>query len=553
MQSAPNAEKMSGILGFIEWIGNKLPDPAILFVVATALVIALSVIGNAMGWSVQPVRIEAVADAGSADRAVKLVPSGEPPIRAKSILTGEGIYWLTANMVRNFINFAPLGIVLVSVMGIGVAERMGLFASLMKVVAGIVPNALLTPTVIFLGIMSHVASDAGYVVLPPLAATLFAMFGRPPIAGVAAAFAGVAGGFSANLIISSSDALIAPITEKGARVLEPAYAVAPTCNWYFMAASAIMLPLVGWWVTAKFVEPRAAAAGIDPGVPEEKATSLTPSERKGLWWALTAYVVVGGAIAAMFLPGMPLHGQMPAKAPTFGPIPAISPEGGTPADAQGRWTVAIVPMIFLVFLAPGIAYGVATGVVKGSSQVSDALVASMKQMAGVIVMCFFAAQFIECFKFSQLDRMLAFTGGTMIASAGLPSWIVIVVLIGLTAVINLFIASMSAKWTGLSPVVVPMMMMSGFSPELVQCAYRIGDSCTNVLTPLNAYMALILLAAQKYRKNFGLGSMISLMLPYSIAFMLAWTILLVVWSLAGWELGLNGPLWYRPQTAPSGQ
>ncbi|MFZ4575935.1 MAG: AbgT family transporter [Phycisphaerales bacterium] len=553
------SQRPRGLLGWIEWAGNKLPDPVMLFIGATILVMVVSTIGAALGWSVTPVRMQAqqttVEDPSGTSRTVPLVRDGKPviemvregtPITPRAIISRDGVYWLIANVVRNFINFAPLGVVLVSVMGIGVAERFGVFDAGMRAVAGVVPSKLVTPTVIFLGLLSHLAGDSGYVVLPALSGTLFALFGRPPIAGIAAAFAGVAGGFAANIAVSPTDALIAPITQTGAVILAPGYEVQPTCNMYFMWASSVMLPLVGWLVTARVVEPRARAMGMDAHAPVPVSARLAPAERRGLAWAGLAFVGVLGLVAALILvPGAPLYGAMPAKSPAFGPIPGAAVDGQDPVTTP-RWSAAIVPLIFALFLAPGVVYGLFTGSVKKVSAVTEALVHSMRQMADVIVMCFFAAQFIECFGYSRLNLMVAYTGGEMLASAGLPTWVLLVALIVMTAVIDILIASMSAKWTALSPVIVPMMMMSGMSPELVQCAYRIGDSCANVLTPLNAYMVLILVAAQKYKKDFGLGSMVALMLPYAVVFLVAWTGLLLLWVWAGLKLGPNTPLWYVP-------
>lgn len=548
-EGSGEASAPTGILGWIERVGNKLPDPVMLFVFATVAVMIISTIGAWAGWSVVPIKMElgAAAEAGAA-RTFTLVKAGDP-ITARPLLTSEGLYWMVANAVRNFMNFAPLGVVLVSVMGIGVAEKFGVFGVGMRAVASVVPSRLLTPTVIFLGLLSHLASDSGYVVLPALAGTLYAMFGRPAIAGIAAAFAGVAGGFAANVALSPTDALIAPITQEGVKVLNPDYAVQPTCNMYFMMVSSVMLPLVGWWVTSRFVEPRAAAMGTDADAPAAPAReALTAVERRALKWAGVAFVVaLVGAVLLVKVPGAPLHGMMPAKAPSFGPIPnALTATAATPAGTSPRWSVAIVPMIFVLFLVPGVVFGLITGAVKSVSAVSDALVGSMKQMAGVIVMCFFAAQFIECFGYSRLNVMLAYTGGEMLAEAGLPTSVLLVAFILMTTTINLLMASMSAKWTALAPVVVPMMMMSGLSPELIQCAYRIGDSCTNVLTPLNAYMVLIIVAAQRYRKDFGLGSIVALMLPYAVVFLVAWTLLLLAWVALGYPLGPAGPLVYPP-------
>jgi len=540
-------------LGVIEWLGNKLPDPLFLFMGATVLVVVLSAVGSGLGWSVQPVRpVAASVEASDGGRPrVELVPHGEA-IRARSLVTSDGAYWLTANMVRNFINFAPLGVVLVSMFGIGLAEKVGLFGAAMRQLAGVTPSVLLTPTVIMLGICSNIASDAGYIVLPALAGGLYAAAGRPALAGIAAAFAGVAGGFSANLLIASTDTLIAPLTEQGARVLDATYSVLPTCNWYFLAASILVLVPVGWLVTAKITEPRLAASP-DGGGRGGELTPLTREERRGLKWAfIGALAAVALVVGLIFVPGAPLHGTMPAAAPTYGPIPISGPVSGpvSAAALPPRWSQGVVPLIFVGFLLPGLAYGVASGTIRKLKDVSDALVHAMRTMAPVIAVAFFAAQFIECLKFTRLDTMIAQSGGKLLAGADLPVPIMLASVILLVMVVNLLVASMSAKWTALSLILVPMMMMTGVSPELTQAAYRVGDSVTNIVTPLNTYIILILAAGQKYRPQLGIGNIVAMMLPYSVAFWIAWTLFILAYVYLGVPLGPNAPLWYAPPAAP---
>jgi p-aminobenzoyl-glutamate transporter AbgT len=316
-------------LGVIEWLGNKLPDPLFLFMGATVLVVVLSAVGTGLGWNVQPVRRwrRPLRSPGVGRPRVELVPYGEP-IRARSLMTSDGAYWLTANMVRNFINFAPLGVVLVSMFGIGLAEKVGLFGAGMRQLAGITPSVLLTPTVILLGICSNIASDAGYIVLPALAGGLYAAAGRPALAGIAAAFAGVAGGFSANLLIASTDTLIAPLTEQGARVLDATYSVLPTCNWYFLAASVLVLVPVGWLVTAKITEPRLVASA-DGGGRGGELTPLTREERRGLKWAL-----VGAAAAVALGRRSDLRPRGPAARGDARGGPHLRPDPGVRADAR---------------------------------------------------------------------------------------------------------------------------------------------------------------------------------------------------------------------------
>lgn len=548
-----------GLLDWIEWLGNKLPDPVMLFLGATVIVMALSLVGSIAGWSVQPkravVQTQPLVDAEGRPQldaqgkplttpvldaqgkpVITVVDTGEP-IKAKSLLTSDGVYWLLTNMVKNFINFAPLGLVLTGMLGIGVAEKVGFFGATMKWLAGLVPNSLLTPTIVFLGVMSSLASDAGYIVLPPLAAALYAMKGRSPVAGIAAAFAGVAAGFSANLLPSAGDALMAGLTTTAAQIIEPKHTVNPLCNIYFMQVSTILLTLVGWFVTARLIEPRFAKRTADEGGPQEvkaedlASQRLSPGERRGLLFALLATVVfLAVVLAAVLIPGAPLHGRVDAANPSSAP----------------KWTQAIVPMIFVGFLTPGIAYGMVTGSIRSFVDVAKAFTHAMATMAPVIVLAFFAAQFIECFKYSNLDRMLAFAGGDVLLASGLHPKLLLVALILLVMLINLFIGSMSAKWAMLSPIVVPMLMMVGLSPELVQATYRVGDSATNIVTPLNTYMVIILVVLQRYWKQAGVGSLIATMIPYSFTFFLAWTALLLVWVAVGAPLGVQGPLNYVP-------
>lgn len=608
-QSPRGSGRLDGILGVVEWLGNKLPDPIFLFIGATVLIFGLSLVGSQLGWQVQPrmprIAMETVVENGVEVTRAKEGPDGRPvvelvdmggSIRPRNLVSSDGVYWLIANLVRNFINFAPLGVVLVSMFGIGIAEKAGLFAAFMKFVASIVPMKLLTPTVVFLGIVSNTASDAGYIILPPLAAALYMAVGRPPLAGIAAAFAGVSGGFSANLLIASTDTLIAPLTQIGARILEPNYVVNPACNWWFLAASTVLITFVGWGVTAWVVEPRLAAAKSEPAPAMAEAPAERSKERAGLRAALIAAVLtVGGMVAVLSIPGAPLEGDMPAPAPRLGPIPSelaradgkfVAADPASPAEgkatlrpglsfqveneagergtvstrspmevegrfapgpkAEARWSVAIVPLILVGFLAPGLAYGFVTGTFKRLKDVSAAFIGSMQTMAPIIAMAFFAAQFIESFRHSQLDGMLAHAGGQALFAAGLPKPLMLVGVILLVMVVNILMSSMSAKWTALSVILVPMLMMAGISPELTQAAYRVGDSVTNIVTPLNTYVIVILAAAQRFKKDMGVGNLIAMMLPYTVIFFVFWTVFLLIWVAMGWQLGPMGPLTYSP-------
>jgi aminobenzoyl-glutamate transport protein len=562
----------------VERLGNKLPDPSTLFVVGALLVMVLSQVAVLADWKVQPLQptpvvrplldaqgqpiidgatgkamTEPVLDArgrpemrleaqmkpvtGEDGEQVLDPVTGEPVMQpaveeAVGLLSADGIYWALSSMVQNFINFPPLGVVLVGMLGIGIAERTGLIGALLKAFMRIVPSALLTPAMVFLGIMSSLATDAGYIVLPPLAMALYKAVGRSPLVGLAAVFAGVSAGFNANLLITGLDPMLAELSTLGARVVDPLYAVAPTCNWWFMIASTFVITLVGWGVTSKLVEPRLRDKPADEGGPapvtEEdlEAQRMTAIERKGLVAAGIALLIVLGLVIAMTLvPNWPLHGE---------------------GARFARWVEAIVPIIFFSFLIPGMAYGFTTKALKSEKDVAKTLIDSMAYMAPIIVLAFFAAQFIAYFNHSNLGKMLAMSGGQALATAQLSPAILVAVFILVTLVFNLFIGSMSAKYALFAPIFIPMFMLVGISPELTQAAYRIGDSVSNVITPLNSYLIIILVFMRKYVPNAGMGTLVSTMLPYTIVFTVVWTIMLILWMQLGFPLGVEGPLEYIP-------
>lgn len=528
-------------LDLIERIGNALPDPCSLFVIGAVAVLIISAVGASMGWEVQKPVTERVAVLDAAGAPV-LNPDGTPqmksevrtqPIKPVSLLHGEGAYWTISNLVKNFVNFPPLGIVLVGLLGIGVAEKTGLIGALLKALMLITPAALLTPVMVFLGVNSSLASDAGYIVLPPIAAALYKSVGRSPVVGVAAVFAGVSAGFSANLLVGGTDATLAGFSDAAAKILDPSYSVVATCNWYFMAASVFILTAAGWAVTALIVEPRYAAKSAEDGGPQAlsaddaAARVLTPAEKRGLTWGVVALIAVNAILFALILiPGAPLHGKAP--------------------DGKVRWVESVVPLLFFSFLSLGLAYGIAAGAIRSDRDLAKMMGRTMADMGPYIVMAFFAAQFVEFFRYSKLGEMLAIKGGEMLAASGVSPWLILVKFVFVTMILNLFIGSASAKYAILAPVFVPMFMAPGvnISPELTQAAYRVGDSATNIISPLNPYMVVILVLVQRLMPKAGLGTLIALMLPYSIVFAIAWTIMLIVWMLMGWDLGPGGPLVY---------
>ncbi|MEO1583134.1 MAG: AbgT family transporter [Planctomycetota bacterium] len=578
----------TGLLDAVEWIGNKLPDPVLLFLGGAVLVMVLSHLVSVSGWAVQPQAAETAIDPATGEASVVFVPEGDP-IQASSLLTADGLYWCTSSMVENFMAFPPLGVVLVGMLGIGVAERCGFLAAILKAFMAVVPRSMLTPTMVFLGIMSSMGIDAGYVVLPPLAAALYKSVGRSPLAGLAAVFAGVSAGFNANLFVTGLDPLLAGFSQLGAQVIDPAYRVSASCNWWFMIASTFVITGVGWLTTATIVERRLSKKSAEDGGPGElddaelKAQRITPTERKGLLIAaLTMVGLILVMVASTLVPGTPLFDRtMPSPtgegrvlanvvgiadsvADTAEPALVVAGEGAFASEERdrfitisgevlevrsppfARWVDVVTPLIFLAFVVPGVVYGVVTGSIRSSKDAAKLMVDSMAGMAPIIVLAFFAAQFIEYLQYSQLDKMLAYTGGQFLATAGLGPIVLVLAFIALTMVFNLFVGSMSAKYAIFAPIFVPMLMFAGVSPELTQAAYRIGDSTTNIITPLNAYLVIILVFMQRHAPKAGMGTLISMMMPYTVAFTIAWAIMLAVWMQLGIPLGVPGPLEYPP-------
>jgi len=505
------------LLDRIERAGNALPDPSTLFVVGALLVMVLSHVAVLTDWEVT----KTVTRDGAQVQEV---------VRAQSLLTSDGLYWSVESLVVNFKDFPPLAIVLVGMLGIGLADRTGMIGAFLKASLLAVPPAALTPTVFLVGVVSSLALDAGYVVLPPVAAALYAAVGRSPLAGLAAVFAGVSAGFSANLMVTSLDAILAGFSQAGAQILDPAYEVVPTANLSFMIVSTFLLTGVGWAVTALWVEPRLSRKAPEDGGPVAAASAeeqtLTDTERRGLRRSgLAVLAVLLVYVLATWIPGAPLHGD----------------EGRFP-----RWVAAIIPLIFLGFLVPGLVYGFSVGRLKSDRDIAGVMGETMSAMGPYIVLAFFAAQFVAYFRHSGLGEMLAISGGQVLASADLPTPVLILAFVGVVMVGNLFIGSMSAKYAFFAPVFVPMFMTVGISPELTQAAYRVGDSVTNVITPLNPYMVILLVFLRQWVPKGGIGTLMALMVPYAVAFGLAWSALLVVWMLLGIPLGEGGPLAYTP-------
>lgn len=507
------------LLDRIERVGNALPEPATLFLAGALLVMVLSHLAVLADWQVT----KTVMREGQ---------SVQELVQPKSLLSADGAYWAVYSLVDNFKNFPPLAIVLVGMLGIGLADRTGFIGALLKAMLLAVPPRALTPAVFFVGVMSSMAIDAGYVVLPPIAAALYAALGRSPLAGLAAVFAGISAGFSANLVVTSLDAVLAGFSEAGAHILDESYGVAATANLYFMIASTFLLTGVGWAVTVLWVEPRLQNKPPEDGGPPRTAgdkgadNSLSADEKRGLKvGCLAALLMLLLYTTATLVPGAPLYGI----------------DGRFP-----RWVAAIIPLIFLGFFVPGLAYGVSAGRIRSDRDIAAAMGETMSQMGPYIVLAFFAAQFVAYFNYSGLGEMLAISGGSLLASAELPLPILMLAFIMVVMLGNLFIGSMTAKYAFFAPVFVPMFMAVGVSPELTQAAYRIGDSVTNIITPLNPYVVIMLVFLRRWMPEGGIGTLVALMLPYAVVFALTWSLLLVTWLIFEWPLGPAGPLLYQP-------
>ena len=506
----PRTSLLNRLLNVIERAGNKLPDPAILFVVALLIVWALSAL-------LAPVSF------GEID------PRNQKPIQIQNLLTGPALAAFLANMVNVFVNFPPLGIVLVALLGVGVAEHVGFIGAGLKAMLSITPRMLLTPMLVLVACLSHTATDAGYVLVIPLGGVIFYTAGRHPLAGIAAAFAGVSGGFSANLIPSGIDPLLQGFTQSAAQIIDPSRLVNPLCNYFFTAAATGLIVAVAWLLTDRVVEPRLRAMSVDGDTSEmPKLEPLSPHERKGL-------LVGGGALALglMLLVLWAYPAGSALRAPT-GELTAFT----------APIMRSIVPLIFLLFLLPAVAYGYAAGTVKSSRDVITGMSKAMSAMGYYIVMAFFAALFTDAFGRSNLGALVALKGAAFLKALEMPGQVTIVGIILVTTMVNLLIGSASAKWALLAPIFVPMLMQVGLSPELTQAAYRIGDSSTNIITPLMPYFPLVVVFCQRYVKSAGIGTVASMMLPYSAVFIVTWTLLLMLfWSL-GIPLGLQAPYTY---------
>jgi aminobenzoyl-glutamate transport protein len=490
-------------LGAVERWGNKLPDPVTLFLLLIAVTLLISAAVSLAGWQV-------------------VHPASGQPVQAVNLLSGPILARVLTEMPSIFAGFPPLGLVLTVMLGIGVAEKSGLVACALRRLLADVPRALLSAAVVFAGIMSSLAADAGYVVLIPLGALLFASAGRHPLAGLAATFAGVSAGFSANLVLTSLDPLLAGFTQSSAQLLVEGIEVNAAANYYLMIALVPVLTIGGALLTDYFVEPRLPPM---PQISSAGAAGLSDRDRRGL--RLSGISLVGMLGLAALL---------------------VVPENGILRDENGGtgpFFHALIALMFFFFLIPGLVFGISTGTIRSDKDAVAMSSESMSDMGMYIVLAFVAAHFIALFSWSNLGIMLAISGANLMDALGFTGIPLILFFILIVALINLFVGSASAKWAILGPVFVPMLMLLGYSPEMAQAAYRIGDSTTNILTPLLPYFPLILVFSRRYQREYGIGNLVALMLPYSIVFGLLMCLVLVLWMLLGLPLGPGSAIHFQ--------
>ena len=501
---------MDRFLNGIEKAGNKLPDPAMLFVYGLVLIFALSTFLSMFTYDlIHPVTKEALT--------------------VKNLMTGEYLAGFLSSMVTTFMTFAPLGMVLVAMLGIGVAEQSGYINTSIKKILRITPAKILTPVLIAIGIFSHVASDAGYVLVIPIGGIIFYAAGRHPLAGIAAAFAGVSGGFSAAFVPSSIDPLLAGFTQSAAQIYDPNYVVNPLSNYFFTLCSAVLIISLGWYVTEKIIEPRLGKLKLDDDVEEAPNMSEMTAKESWAFTMATLSMVAGLVLLAA----------------------ASLPESSSLRDASGSLSSysaplmqSIVPLIFLLFLVPGIVYGKLAGTFKSSKDVMGSLSKTLAGMSSYMVLAFFCALFLKAFADSNLGILLALSGAEVLQAMNLPGQATIVGIIFLTAMVNLLVGSASAKWALIGSIFVPMLMSLGISPELSQAAYRIGDSSSNIITPMLPYFPLVVVYCQRYIKDTGIGTVASMMMPFTLFFIVTWTIFLLGYWALGLPLGIQAPYTY---------
>jgi aminobenzoyl-glutamate transport protein len=542
----PGQERQKGFLGLVERAGNTLPDPVFIFFYLILIMVGISVFTAWQGWTV----LHPTATNPDGSQVV---------VEATSVLEPGIIRNLLVNMPSIFTGFYPLGYVLVVMLGAGVAERAGLFGTAMRAAVADVPKFLLTPVVALVAMMGNLAADAAYVVLIPLAGVIYAAAGRHPIAGIAAAFAGVSGGFSANFLPGQLDALLFGITQATVAPLDPDWVMNIAGNWYFIIAMTLVFTPLIWYVTDRIIEPRlgpwtggAVAGGTPQDGQDDPSAPLSSTQKRGLMmagFALLAVVLVwviltidvvhvfSGGAASMY----PLNADGIPDRPLFNETtdPSINL-----AQRMVPFFQSLVAGFMILFVLAGIAYGAVAGTVKNHRDVVSMMSGAMGDMAYYLVLSFFSAYFVQMFNQSQLGLIFAVNGADAIEASGLPLPITLGMIVLFAALLNIFVGSASAKWALMAPVLVPMLALVGVSPEMATAAYRVGDGATNIITPVMVYFPLVLVFARRWVRDFGLGSLTAAMLPYSVWMLISGVLMTIAWVAIGLPLGPGAEVSY---------
>lgn len=475
-------------LSKVEGIGNSLPHPIYIFIFLTFITMLISAIFS--------------------NKVISINTSNKTLI-IKNLLNKEGIIWILKNLVKNFISFPPLGMVLVTMLGIGLAEETNFLKTLLKLCITKAPQKLVTSIVIFSGIMGNIAGSAVFIIIPPLAAIIFKSLGKHPISGLAAGFIGVSGGLSANLLITPTDVINSGITDLSAKIINPNYSVNPSANWYFMIVSTFLLTLVGTIVIEKIIDPRLGK--FEDYHDDNIITNITLEEKRALKISgITTLIYIILLLSTI----IPTNGILRGNNGSIVPSPFLD---------------SMIPILTLLFFIPAFTYGKITKQISCGNDLIKLLSKSLSNLSNFLLLCFFAAQFVSFFSYTNLGAWLSIMGATYLKSFNLSNLPIILVFILFCTFINFFIGSLSAKWTILAPIFVPMFMKMGLSPEFTQAAFRIADSVTNPISPLEPFIPFILITMQKYNPKYGLGTLISIMLPLSISFLIFWTLLLIIW------------------------
>ncbi|MES2768761.1 MAG: AbgT family transporter [Bdellovibrionota bacterium] len=505
-----SAGKLLKFLDVIERAGNALPHPAILFLLLTGITILLSWIAFNSGMSaIHPIKKEA--------------------INTVNLFSIDGLHHIITDMVKNFAGFAPLGSVLVAMLGFSLAEKSGLISTILRVLVLKAPKKLIVPAVLLGGVLSHTAGDVGYIILIPLSGMVFHSVGWNPLAGIACAFAGVSGGFAANLLLSTADPMLSGITQEAAKIIDPSYTVSPLSNWYFMASSSFLIVIIGTLVTNKITIPYLGEYTGD--AEKTPLVKLTKLEKKGLLYAGIVFAIL---TSILLLGLVPAEGFLREKE-TFSVLNSPVLKG-------------VVAIIFFMGSLTGLAYGFASKTFRSQSDVVNAMQEAMATLAPYLVLVFFASQFISFFNFSNMGMVMAVHGSDYLKDLGLGSFTLMISFIFFTCLLDLVIGSASAKWALMAPIFVPMFMLLGFAPELTQASYRVADSVVNIISPLMSYFPLILAFVNKFNKNAKVGTLLAMMLPYTIAFTIFWSAMIFVWMTFELPLGPVGNLWYKLPT-----